>query len=152
VINSDPAGFGIRQQYQMCLTMNIGILSIVKCICRRGTFNHLFQLDPSCPLRQFPHSLHKAVERLRRNASFRLCPTGKDETQKLPRPWSRHCAFLYIDLEFELAGDEAANTLHHSLPRPPALHIDVTGTTRTCDLLVRTQKVIDCGLNSAGGL
>jgi len=37
-------GFGIRQQYQMCLTMNIDIPSIVNHICRKGTDTQTYAL------------------------------------------------------------------------------------------------------------
>jgi hypothetical protein len=54
-VSPDLPGFGIRKQYQMCLTMNIDIPSIVKHICRKGTIiSCLFR--SSCSIYQSPFS------------------------------------------------------------------------------------------------
>ena len=51
---------------------------------------------------------------------------GEAESEKLSLPRSSHGALRLIHLELESVRDEVRNTLHHSLSRSFAAHIEVT--------------------------
>ena len=85
---------------------------------------HLLQTDFPGPDRQFPDFALKPQNRLGSDAPFpALC--SKAEAKKLTFPRSRHCALLFIDLEFEPTREEAGDTLLHPFPCPLAAHVDV---------------------------
>ena len=91
----------------------------------RNLLDHLPQADAAGSPRLLPNPLLKASDGLGGNPPPRFSFTREAKSEKLPLPRSGHGAFRLIDLELETVRDEARNTLHHSLSRSFAAHVDV---------------------------
>ena len=91
----------------------------------RDLFDHLLQTDAAASPGLFPNSLLKARDSFGGNPPPRFSFTGEAEPEELPLPRAGHSAFRLIHLELESVRDEARNTLHHSLPRSFAAHVDM---------------------------
>ena len=87
---------------------------------------HPFDAYASGPARDFSHPLFEPLHRFRRDPPLWCRRIRKAESEKLPRPWPRHCTLLQVHPEFERCADESRDALHHPFPGPPAAHVDIT--------------------------
>ena len=87
--------------------------------------DHPFDCYTSPVAGQLPHSHLQSFKTLRGNASLSLFADYDAKPQKLASPGAVNFALGFIDLQFELAGNELADTVHYAKSRPLAANIDV---------------------------
>src|SRR5215470_1691410 len=73
-------------------------------------FGHFLHFYPSGSARDFPNSSFKPKHRFGRDTPLGRLVPRKAKAQKLPFPWSRHRALLFVNLELELRRDELLQT------------------------------------------
>ena len=89
--------------------------------------NHPFETDTPLARCDFAHTLAEPFQALGVDTDSRVGLADREpESEVLRVARLGHAAFGFIDLQLQLAGNEAAHALHHSVPRSLASDIDDT--------------------------
>ena len=91
----------------------------------RDLCDHLLQTDATGSTCLFPNPLLKASDGLGGDPPPGFSFAREAKSEKLPLPRLSHGALRLIHLELESVRDEVRNTLHHSLSRSFAAHVNV---------------------------